>query len=117
LRTVPDVRLGAGDRVGSLQVISSPGHTPGHVAFLDERDGTLIAGDVFTSLGGLAVSSHYTFPFPLATMATWDRAQDRASAQALRDLDPATLLVGHGPAMPAPAAAMDRAIARAEAAA
>src|SRR5690349_12231850 len=33
LRTVPDVRLSAGDRVGSLQVVAAPGHTPGHVAF------------------------------------------------------------------------------------
>src|ERR1700739_5008867 len=35
LATVPDVRLQPGDRVGSLEVIASPGHTPGHVAFLD----------------------------------------------------------------------------------
>src|SRR4051794_36702637 len=31
LGTVPDVRLGTGDRVGSLEVIPSPGHSPGHV--------------------------------------------------------------------------------------
>src|SRR5262245_61416165 len=31
LRTVPDVRLAAGDRVGSLEVVPSPGHSPGHV--------------------------------------------------------------------------------------
>src|SRR5438270_634872 len=45
--TVPD-RLNAGDRVGSLEVIPSPGHSPGHIAFLDTRDRTLTAGDVFT---------------------------------------------------------------------
>ena len=44
LTTVPDVRLMAGDRVGSLEVVPSPGHTPGHVAFLDTRDRALIAG-------------------------------------------------------------------------
>src|SRR3954463_9670495 len=57
IATVPDVRLAAGDRVGSLEVIASPGHTPGHVAFRDTRDGTLIAGDVFSSIGRLAVSN------------------------------------------------------------
>ena len=31
----PDVRLAPGDTVGSLEVIASPGHSPGHVAFLD----------------------------------------------------------------------------------
>jgi glyoxylase-like metal-dependent hydrolase (beta-lactamase superfamily II) len=29
LKTVPEVRLREGDRVGSLAVIPSPGHTPG----------------------------------------------------------------------------------------
>src|SRR5262249_43297024 len=43
LRTTPDVRLAAGDRVGSLEVVPCPGHSPGHVAFLDTRDGSLIA--------------------------------------------------------------------------
>ena len=52
VRTTPDVLLAHGDRVGSLEVVASPGHTPGHVAFLDTRDGTLIAGDVYTTLGG-----------------------------------------------------------------
>ncbi len=113
IKTVPDVRLTAGERVSSLEVIPSPGHTPGHVAFLDTRDRTLIAGDVFTSYGTVAVSNHFYWRFPLATMATWDRAKDLESARALRALDPARLVVGHGPAVSAPGATMDRAINRA----
>ncbi len=113
LKTTPDVRLQAGDTVGSLEVIPSPGHSPGHVAFLDTRDRTLIAGDVFTTFGHTAVSNHFYWRFPLAAMATFDKAQDLASARALRALDPALLVVGHGPAVPAPAAAMDAAITRA----
>src|ERR1700749_2842280 len=92
----PDVRLQAGDTVGSLEVVPSPGHSPGHVAFLDTRDRTLIAGDVFTTFGTTAVSNHYYWRFPLAAMATFDKAQDLASAKALRALDPAMLVVGHG---------------------
>jgi glyoxylase-like metal-dependent hydrolase (beta-lactamase superfamily II) len=110
---VPDVRLQAGDRVGSLEVIPSPGHTPGHVAFFDTRDRTLIAGDVFTSYGSVAVSNHFYWRFPLAAMATFDKVQDLESARALRALDPALLVVGHGPAVSAPGEAMDAAIARA----
>src|ERR1700759_1138059 len=113
LKTAPDVRLQAGDTVGSLEVIPSPGHSPGHVAFLDARDRTLIAGDVFTTFGQTAVSNHFYWRFPLAAMATFDKAQDLSSARALRQLDPALLVVGHGPAVSAPAAAMDSAIARA----
>jgi glyoxylase-like metal-dependent hydrolase (beta-lactamase superfamily II) len=113
VETAPDVRLSAGDRVGSLEVVASPGHSPGHVAFLDTRDRTLIAGDVFTAYGHLAVTSHFYLRFPFAAMATWDRAKDVDSARALRALDPALLVVGHGPSQRDPGAAMDRAIARA----
>ena len=112
ITTVPDVRLQPGERIGSLEVVASPGHTPGHVSFLDTRDRTLIAGDTFTSYGSVAVSSHFYWRFPLATMATWDKARNLESARALRALEPALLVVGHGPAIRAPRADMDRAIAR-----
>ncbi|MDQ6835724.1 MAG: MBL fold metallo-hydrolase [Actinomycetota bacterium] len=113
VQTTPDVRLTPGDRVGSLEVVASPGHSPGHVAFLDTRDRTLIAGDVFTSIGGVAVSNHFNLRFPLAAMATFDKARDLQSARELRALDPGLLVVGHGRAVPAPAEAMDAAIERA----
>src|SRR5215470_16612359 len=80
VQTAPDVRLAAGDRVGSLEVVPCPGHSPGHVAFLDTRDGSLIAGDVFTTYGGPAVTDRFHLRFPFAAMATWDKAQDRESA-------------------------------------
>jgi glyoxylase-like metal-dependent hydrolase (beta-lactamase superfamily II) len=112
--TVPDVRLAAGDRVGSLEVVPSPGHSPGHVSFLDTRDRTLIAGDVFTAYGKPAVTSHFYVRFPFAAMATWDRTMDLESARALRALEPSVLLVGHGPATRNPVPAMEAAIARAE---
>ena len=59
IATRPGRTLRAGDRVGSLEVVAAPGHTPGHVAFLDTRDRSLIAGDVFTSYGKVAVSNHF----------------------------------------------------------
>lgn len=109
----PDVRLTPGHRVGSLEAVVSPGHTPGHMAFLDTRDRTLIAGDVFTSYGQVMVTSSFYWRFPFATMATWDKPKDVDSARALRALDPALLVVGHGPATAAPGDTMDKAIARA----
>jgi glyoxylase-like metal-dependent hydrolase (beta-lactamase superfamily II) len=113
LQTTPDARINGGDRMGSLEVVDSPGHTPGHVAFLDTRDRTLIAGDVYTAYGGVAVSSHFFLRFPLAAMATWDKQKDLESARTLRALDPALLVVGHGPPTRDPLAAMDKAIQRA----
>jgi glyoxylase-like metal-dependent hydrolase (beta-lactamase superfamily II) len=65
--------LQPGDTVGSLEVVASPGHTPGHVSFLDRRDGTLLAGDAYSTLGGVATSAR---PDPGAAM---DRAIAKAS--------------------------------------
>ncbi len=113
LTTVPDVRLGAGDRVGSLEVVPTPGHTPGHVSFLDVRDRSVIVGDTLTSIGSLSVSNHFYWRFPLATMGTWDKAKDLDSARAIRALEPSLLVVGHGPSVRSPKAALDAAIARA----
>lgn len=116
LTTIPDVRLTGGERIGSLEVVPCPGHTPGHVAFLDTRDQSLIAGDVFTTYGRTEVTNHFYWRFPLATPGTQDRSQDLESARRLRELDPAILLVGHGPEIRGPGAAMDGAIARSQAA-
>jgi len=112
LRTKPDVLLSPGDRIGSLEVVASGGHSPGHVSFLDTRDRSLLAGDVYTTYGSAAVTNHFYLRFPLAAMATWDKAKDLESARALRALEPALLAVGHGPALPDPGGAMDTAIAR-----
>jgi glyoxylase-like metal-dependent hydrolase (beta-lactamase superfamily II) len=117
LKTSPDVLLQHGDRIGSLEVVACPGHTPGHVAFLDTRDGSLIAGDAFYSLGGLQVPSRARLPFPLVWMGTCDRDQVVDSAVAVRALDPELLVLGHGKAVTSPKGPMDEAIARARRAA
>ncbi|HEU0192657.1 MAG TPA: MBL fold metallo-hydrolase [Gaiellales bacterium] len=109
--TVPTRLLEPDDRVGSLRVIQAPGHTPGQIALLDERDGTLIAGDAYSTLAGISTGGHTNRRFPLVAMATWDRGTANRTAVALRALDPAALAVGHGPVMLSPAAAMDRALA------
>ena len=71
----------------------------------------MIAGDVFTSYGKLAVTNHFYLRFPFAAMATWDKQRDHEAGRALRSLEPAVLVVGHGPALRSPLAAMDAALA------
>jgi glyoxylase-like metal-dependent hydrolase (beta-lactamase superfamily II) len=114
IETRPSVLLAPGDRVGSLEVVAAPGHTPGHVAFLDTRDRTLIAGDAYSTLGGVETSAKVNWRFPLPALATWDKPTAVRTARELRALDPARLAVGHGNVVEAPAAAMDSAIASAE---
>ena len=108
-KTQPTRLLHKGDRVGSLEVIATPGHTPGHCSFLDTRNRTLIAGDAFQTLGGVAVSGTLTI-FPLPALSTWHKPTCLESARKLRALAPARLAVGHGRVLNDPLAAMDRAI-------
>ena len=102
--------LTPGDRFGSLQVVAAPGHTPDQVAFLDTRDGTLIAGDAFQTQGGIAVAGIMRWRFPLPAMATWHLPTALVTARNLAALNPTRLAVGHGNILEAPAAAMGRAI-------
>lgn len=97
--TRPTVLLADGDRSGSLLAIATPGHTPGHFSFLDERSGTLIAGDALAAVGGLRVVSDASWVFPLPRMATWHAPTAVESARRLADLAPAAIVAGHGGAI------------------
>jgi glyoxylase-like metal-dependent hydrolase (beta-lactamase superfamily II) len=108
--TRPTRLLSAGDRVGSLEVVATPGHTPGHIAFFDHRDRALIVGDAFQTRGDVAVSGTVVPLFPFPALATWHKPTALQSAIALRALEPALLTVGHGAMLRDPLAAMDRAI-------
>jgi glyoxylase-like metal-dependent hydrolase (beta-lactamase superfamily II) len=113
IATRPTATFQPGDSVGSLQVVAAPGHTPGHVAFFDPRDGTLYAGDAYTTFGGVATTAKPAFPFPLAALSTWSRETELQSARTLRALEPKFLAPGHGRIVADPGAAMDAAIAKA----
>jgi glyoxylase-like metal-dependent hydrolase (beta-lactamase superfamily II) len=112
--TKPTRTVVPGERVGSLEVIASPGHTPGHVSFLDTRDRTLYTGDAYSTLGGVATAAKGHPWFPLVQGATWHKPTAIESAKALRALEPARLAPGHGKVVENPGAAMGAAIKRAE---
>jgi glyoxylase-like metal-dependent hydrolase (beta-lactamase superfamily II) len=79
--------------------IPTPGHTPGHVAYVRDRDRVVISGDAILTLAvnswagllrqrqGLSGPPWYT---------TWDRPAARASIAAIADLEPSVLAGGHG---------------------
>jgi glyoxylase-like metal-dependent hydrolase (beta-lactamase superfamily II) len=109
-QTKPTMLLHEGDRIGSLEVIATPGHTPGHLAFLDTRDRSVIVGDAFQTLGGVAVAGTFKLLFPLPALATWHKGLSLESARKLLALQPSILTVGHGRVLNNPQAAMERAI-------
>ncbi|MBK5111024.1 MAG: MBL fold metallo-hydrolase [Thermoleophilia bacterium] len=101
-----------GDRIASLEVVATPGHSPGQIALLDTRDSGLVVADAYSSLGGLATTAGPYWKFPLPGFVTWHRPSALESAKKLRALDPAWLAVGHGKPIADPASQMDKAIAR-----
>lgn len=112
----PDRLLESGDRVGSLEVVDAKGHTPGQIGFLDRRDGTLICGDAYLTVGKPFVCNERVVRFPVpALFGTWHGPTAVASARALRTLEPARLATGHGRVLERPDMAMEEALARAEA--
>jgi glyoxylase-like metal-dependent hydrolase (beta-lactamase superfamily II) len=113
-QTTPSRLLSAGDKVGSLEVVACPGHTPGHIAFLDTRDKTLIAGDAFQTRTGIAVAGVVKPFFPFPAMGTWHKHTSLASAKHLLTHTPTKLAVGHGPVLRDPVSPMDKAIRVAE---
>jgi len=110
VKSRPQRCLNDGDRVGSLQAISSPGHTPGHMAYLDVRDGSLLAGDAFTTQSGVVAAGVLKLYFPFPWVFSWNRELAAENARKLRNLKPARLAVGHGKTTESPLAAMDRAV-------
>lgn len=112
VKTKPSL-LDPGDHVGSLRVLATPGHTPGHVAFFDERNGALLAGDAMQTAGGVAVAGDLRLLFPLPALFTWNKQLALESARLLRDLNPTCLAPGHGRVVQLPLTRIDRAIRRA----
>ncbi len=107
-------RLQAGERIGSLEAIATPGHTPGHLAFLNHADGTLIAGDLLFSQGGLVVSGVLNWRFPLGPLVTWSLPTALESTRRIQALRPERLALGHGPVIDHPDQALQAAIRAAE---
>jgi glyoxylase-like metal-dependent hydrolase (beta-lactamase superfamily II) len=83
-----------GDYVGSMLVIDTPGHIHGHQAFLDQRDGTLYAGDEFGSLGQLSITGFTPWWFPIRAFS--NREQAKETAVKLQAYPIRRLACGHG---------------------
>src|SRR5215470_4352943 len=109
-RTKATKTLADGEQVGCLRAISCPGHTPGHFAYLDVRDNSLIAGDAFVTQAGVIAAGVFKWTLPFPAWFSWNRALSVRSAAKLRALNPSRLAVGHGKTVVSPVEAMNRAI-------
>ncbi|XJZ27819.1 MBL fold metallo-hydrolase [Bacillota bacterium Lsc_1132] len=111
LKTRADILLKDGDRIGSLTAYATPGHTPGSMSFLDERTGTLIAGDALQTRGGAAVAGDLKPWFPFPAFGTWSKETALESAKKISALKPGLLAIGHGEMVKDPVKVIEKAIA------
>ena len=110
---IPTHLVEPGELYGSLRAIATPGHIPGHLSFLDERDGTLFAGDAVVAVGKLAVSGYAPWYFPLPNFATWSKPTAIGSARQLLEYPIERFACGHGPVRVGGIALLRKALAEA----
>jgi glyoxylase-like metal-dependent hydrolase (beta-lactamase superfamily II) len=113
IKARPTHLLAEGDLYGSLRVIETPGHIPGHLSLLDERDGTLFTGDALISIGYLTVSGFAPWFFPLPNFGTWNKSVALASATKLLAFPIQRFASGHGKIRTGGIPALQAAIAKA----
>ncbi|MCB1055510.1 MAG: MBL fold metallo-hydrolase [Acidobacteria bacterium] len=76
----------AGSPDMTLRVLHTPGHAPGHLCFLDEATGSVLAGDLVAGLGTIVIDP------PDGDMTGY-----LASLEAVAGLAPKVLFPAHGP--------------------
>lgn len=75
--------------LGGLQVLSTPGHTPGHISLFSPSSGVLFVGDSIVSRESGLVGS--------VPANTWDPEQATESVRKQAALTPRVVCSGHGP--------------------
>lgn len=80
--------VGDGDSVAGLDIIETPGHTPGHISVLDPIGGILVTGDALTGVDGGVAGPNAGFSEDI------DLANE--SVGKLAGFDYEVILLGHG---------------------
>lgn len=73
--------------LGGLQVLETPGHTPGHLSYWLEKDRILFAGD--------SIIIVQNSPKPSRSINTWDEGAAQASFELQMKLNPLVVCAGH----------------------
>ncbi len=98
-------RLRQGDklgRTGAVEVVETPGHTPGSVTFWCPRSRVAIVGDVMSNAAWLSLPLLQRWSFPPVPRQPMKHLchsphQNRRSLEAIMALHPSIIVFGHGP--------------------
>ncbi len=82
------VGVGDGDNIFGLDIIDTPGHTPGHISVFDKAGGLLVAGDAMNGADGGVIGANPDF--------TPDMGSAGDSIRKLAALTFQTVVFGHG---------------------
>ena len=100
-----EIALGTtGGATRTIDAIETPGHTPGHFVFADQRAGLMFAGDHV--LPTITPSIGFTFPAEPQPLGDF-----MASLTKVRGLPDMTILPAHGPVAPSTHARVDELLA------
>ena len=83
---VPDILLAGGEKFGELEIIHTPGHTPGGICLYDQKSKTLFSGDTVFQDGSFGRTDLYG----------GDSSQLIGSIKKLTLLDVNIMYPGHG---------------------
>ncbi len=86
--------LNEGDEVAGFRVVHAPGHARGEVIFFRDSDRVAICGDVVRNMSYATGRPMLAEPPDIFTA---DPAENRRSIRKLADLEPSSILPGHGP--------------------
>ena len=96
--------VGSGEHILGLEVIPTPGHTPGHLCLFDSASSTMLLGDIAGNSGGKLQRAPAQF--------TENPAQAETAMRGLAEREFQTALPSHGDPLPAGAALSLRQLAR-----
>lgn len=82
------VVIADGESVFDMEIIETPGHTPGHISVLEPTGGVLVAGDALNGADGGVVGANPDF--------SEDMSLANASIEKLAGFDYQVILFGHG---------------------
>jgi hydroxyacylglutathione hydrolase len=95
-----DRRLREGDEVAGFEVLDTPGHSLGHIAFWRESDRVAVIGDVMNGMNLVTGIPGLREP---PAVFTPDPARNRESIRKVAALEPSLVCFGHGPPLRDPA--------------
>lgn len=96
LAVEPTGFLEDGDRINSLLIIETPGHTLGSISIFDQRHGYLVVGDLLQTRGGPAIAGDIRPLFPFPGKATWEPKIAIQSTEKILTFQPSLIACGHG---------------------